>query len=481
MIEVSTDVAIVGAGTAGLNARREVQRAGKRWVLIESGVYGTTCARVGCMPSKLLIAAAEVARTASSAGEFGIGIAPEAIRVDGAAVMARVQRERDRFVGLVRKDVEALPAELRFHGAARFVGPTELSIDDRVRVRAQAVVIATGSRPTVPEVLRGLGELLLTTDTLFELRELPRSLAVFGTGAIGLELGQAMQALGVRVAFFNPLDELAGFSDPEVARRFRAYVTERYELALGYKELKIERTGAGCSIRCRDSAGQHHEGQFERVLSAAGRTPNLEALQLKAAGPGLELDERGGPRFDPETMQCGTTPLFIAGDASSRGTVLHEAVDEGAAAGANAARFPAIDRIHRRVPLRIGFTDPRVAVLGQRYAEAKQRAIVIGESSYEDQGRARVIAQAHGHVRVYVDRASGALVGAELFGPGVEHSAHLLAWAVGTRTPMAELLRLPVYHPTLEEGIRTALRDAARQLSDAERCPAADRGSSPGL
>jgi dihydrolipoamide dehydrogenase len=130
--------------------------------------------------------------------------------------------------------------------------------------------------------------------------------------------------------------------------------------------------------------------------------------------------------------------------------------------------------------LNIAFTMPRMAVLGKSYREASQGAIAIGESSYENQGRARVIAQAHGHVRVYVDRASQQLLGAEMFGPGVEHTAHLLAWAVQAHLPLAELLRMPVYHPTLEEGIRTALRDAAKKLELLKRCPPTDLGTSAG-
>src|ERR1700753_141602 len=113
MPQLTTDVAIIGAGTAGLHARRAVEAAGKRWLLIEAGPYGTTCARTGCMPSKLLIGAADAAYRARRAGLFGVQIAAEAIRIDGAAVLDRVRRERDRFTELNARDVEALPAEQR--------------------------------------------------------------------------------------------------------------------------------------------------------------------------------------------------------------------------------------------------------------------------------------------------------------------------------------------------------------------------------
>ncbi|MET0385885.1 MAG: dihydrolipoyl dehydrogenase [Polyangiales bacterium] len=482
MRELTTDVAIIGAGTAGANARREVDRAGKRWLLIEARDYGTTCAKVGCMPSKLLIAAAEAAHAARTAGQFGIAIAPAAIQVDGPAVMARVQRERDRFARLTSEEVEKLPAEQRLAGEARFVGPTELIVSeggrDHTRVRASAVVIATGSRPIVPPDLLPLTEAVLTTDSVFELPDLMRSVAVFGTGAIGLELGQALHLLGVRVVFYNPKDELGSFSDPEIDRRFREHMHVQHTIHLGYKDFSVQRAGDGYVVRHRDPQGQQHEARVERLLSAAGRQPNVDRLALDKAG--VALDDRKAPRFDPETMQCGELPIFIAGDAAANGSVLHEAVDEGAIAGANAARYPQVDRRPRRVPLRIGFTQPRIATLGKRHAEVSRESTVIGAASYADQGRARVIGQTVGHVRVYVERATRALVGAELFGPGVEHSAHLLAWAVQAGTSLHDLLRMPVYHPTLEEGIRTALRDAAKQLELENDCAPADRGWSSG-
>lgn len=481
MRELTTDVAIIGAGTAGLNARREVERAGKRWLLIESAGYGTTCARVGCMPSKLLIAAAESAEHARRANLFGVRIDPAAIRVDGRAVLERVRRERDRFVRLVREEVERLPEAQRLFGHARFKGPTELVVGDHTRVRSKAVVIATGSRPSLPEKLAALDdpELVLTSDTIFELLELPESLAVFGTGAIGLELGQALQSLGVRVVFFNPNQTLGSVSDPEIDKQLRVHLRARLELELGVSEMRLERSGYGVVLHYSTENGVRAETRFARVLAASGRKPNLDALGLEHTG--LALDEHGTPKFDPATMQCGSAPIFLAGDADGQRQVLHEAVDDGAIAGANAANFPQVEAMQRRAALSIAFTSPRVAVLGQSYREASQRPIAIGESSYSDQGRARVIAEAHGHVRVYVERGQQRLIGAELFGPGVEHTAHLLAWAVQAELPLRALLRMPVYHPTLEEGIRTALRDAAKKLELLQGCPPTDQGTSAGV
>ncbi len=211
----TVDVAIIGAGTAGLNARREVVNADGSALLIESGPYGTTCARVGCMPSKLLIAAADVAHELAGANRFGIDVA-EGWGINGSGVMDRVRRERDRFAGFVVESTEALPEAQRLCGRARFVGPTTLEVDDHTRVEARAVVIAAGSSPVVPPPFEAIREQVMINDDVFELEDLPDSIAVIGTGIIGLELGQALTRLGVRVAFFTSAGTPGPFTDPKI-------------------------------------------------------------------------------------------------------------------------------------------------------------------------------------------------------------------------------------------------------------------------
>jgi dihydrolipoamide dehydrogenase len=477
MRTLTTDVAILGAGTAGLNARREVERSGKRYLLIESGPYGTMCARTGCMPSKLLIAAAEAAHSARRASLFGVQISSEAVRVDRRAVLERVRRERDRFTESNVRATEAIPEESRLRGRARFVAPNALMVDDHTRVVANSVVIATGSTPVVPPELEPLGERILTTDTLFELDLLPESVAVFGTGAIGLELGQALHQLGVRVAFYNPFDVLGPFTDPVVDERLRALLSAELDLSLGVQVTGVRVDGGSAAIRHRDTRGQQHERRFTYALAAVGRKPALADLDLEKAG--VELDDKGVPRFSRETTQCGSSSVFIAGDADGFRPLLHEASDEGRIAGANAAKYPNVEPHVRRVTLQIAFTSPQLAMVGKTYREAEGCEIAVGEVSYDDQGRARVMGQNRGHVRLYGDRATKTLIGAEMFGPAAEHTAHLLAWSIQQQLTVHQLLTMPVYHPTVEEGIRTALRDLAKNLDALVDCSPEERSESP--
>lgn len=195
------DIAIIGAGTAGLTAYSAARKHTDNLVLIEGDAYGTTCARVGCMPSKLLIAAAQSAHDAAQAGMFGVHVGD--IAVNGAAVLERVRRERDAFVGSVLAAVAAIPAAHKLFGCARFLRPGTLAVGDTLEIEAERIVIATGSGPTVPDMFRGLGDRLLTSDSAGRfpevtpfVRQVPLSIVFTSPQimAVGVGVGQLSSA-----------------------------------------------------------------------------------------------------------------------------------------------------------------------------------------------------------------------------------------------------------------------------------------------
>jgi dihydrolipoamide dehydrogenase len=448
---LSCDVAIIGAGTAGLSAYDAAREAGADPILIEAGQGGTTCAAVGCMPSKLLIAAAEAARATTRLGLFGLRL-DGALRVDGPAAMDRVRRERDHFVAGVLRSVDDIPAERRVRGRAKLLGPNRLSVEGGPEIAAKTIIIATGSTPAVPKPLQSLGDLILTNETVFELADLPRSLAVVGAGAVGLELALAFSRLGVRVRLLDEGDTIGGLKDPEALRALREIIGDEVSLTLG---VKVESRRADGEAELSWSGESDGRETFERVLVAAGRPPNLAGLDLDRAG--LDLDEHGVPVFDPHTMRCGTSAVFIAGDADGDRPVLHEASDDGAIAGRNAAHFPDVAESPRRVPFSIVYTDPEIATVGQPFPEAEAAGALIGHVDLGESGRARVMGRNAGVLRVYA-RPDGGLTGGVIVGPEAEHLGHLLAFMVQTGMSAFDALALPYYHPTLEESLRAALR-----------------------
>ncbi len=462
----SVDVAVIGAGTAGLAAYRAAAEVTSSVIMIQDGVYGTTCARVGCMPSKLLIAAAEAAYRARHASGFGVNAT---VSIDPEAVMGRLLRERDRFVGFVLDSVERIPEAQRLRGRARFVAPGVLEVDGEngvTRIEARSVVLATGSSPVVPPMFEAVRSRLVVNDDVFEWTSLPKSVAVFGAGVIGVELGQALARLGVRVHVFGRGGTVGPLTDPKVLEVAEAAFREELAFDPDAKvaSVALAADGLGVDVTTTNASGETKVESFEYVLVAAGRRPNLKGLGLENAG--VPVCERGKPLFDRTTMQLGTSNVFIAGDAGDDVPLLHEAADEGTIAGANAARFPDVTPGARRSLLAITFSDPQLAVVGETFAKLSNAGeMVIGEIDFGDQGRSRVMRENRGLCRVYADPKSGRFLGAEMAGPRAEHIGHLLAWSHQQKLTIDQMLAMPFYHPVIEEGIRTALRDASAKLA----------------
>lgn len=472
------DVAIIGAGSAGQSAWRAAREHTDSIALIDAGPLGTTCARVGCMPSKLLIAAAEAAHAATHAAQFGIQVA--GVEVDGRKVMQRVRSERDRFVRFVLEDMQRIDPGQLLSGRARFVADDVLEVTGppmALRLQAARIVIATGSRPQVPEAWRtALGDRLIVNDEVFDWTGLPRSVAVAGTGVVGLELAQALHKLGVRVRLLGRSANIGPLTDPALAALATELFEARLPLTREAEFTALRREGDQVELAWRGPAGEGHE-RFDFLLAATGRRPNTDALGLEHTS--LPLDEHGMPRFDPLTLQVeGKRPVFIAGDANHDRPLLHEAADEGRIAGGNAGRWPALQSGLRRTPLAIVFSDPQIALAGRTHRElrADKQPFATGTVSFADQGRSRVMGVNAGALQVYAAPDTRRLLGAEMIGPAAEHIGHLLAWSVQRGETVDTALEQPFYHPVIEEGVRTALRDLLRKLDTAAPC----EGCTPG-
>ncbi len=454
---LATDVAVIGAGTAGLTAFNEVTRAGRSALLIDRGPLGTTCARVGCMPSK---AALHAGQRWAALRELTVrqGMPPGC---SADELWRHARATRDALVQGAVRQTESLAGERLLMGTARFIAPDLLDVDGR-QVRAGAFIVATGSRPVVPSAMAALGERLLTTDNLFELDRLPRSIGVIGLGAIGLEMGLALARLGVRVVAGDLQDTPAGITDPAVRERAMQRFGRELPMWMGRP---IETQAVADGVRM--SNGENSE-TVDVVLAALGRRANVESLDLARAG--VTLDAKGQPVVDSSTLRAGTAPVFLAGDVQPDRPLMHEAADEGviAARGALAlvtGRSPTLPA--RRTSLSIIFSDPDIAAVGVPFDRLDQAAVVVGTAEGDGNGRSRILGVPENLVRLYVQRGSGVLIGASLIATHGEHLAHLLAWAIQRGDSVGELLAMPYYHPTVEEMVQSALKDAARQLAAA--------------
>jgi len=468
MNTTQVDVAVIGAGTAGFAAYRGALAAGATAIIIEGGISGTTCARHGCMPSKLLIAAADAAHAVGTAPDFGVHL-DGAIRIDGHGVMDRVRYERDRFVSSVLRKMEHIPEADRIRGHAVFVDNHTLKVGDHARVTAKSIVIATGSRAVYADSFKQLGDRLIISDDVFDWRELPKAVAVIGSGIIGLELGQALHRLGVRVSVLGHGGRVGPISDPDILAYAVTAFKQEFTLGPDMNITGMWLEGDQVAIRRTTVYGFQQTEYFDYVLAATGRAPNVQGIGLENTT--LKLDSTGVPLFDKATTQTmdsdGAAPIFIAGDAGNFIPLLHEATDEGRIAGRNAARLAQGKPVKpglRRAPIAVVFTDPQIGIVGGGFHAMRPGSFVTGQVSFEDQGRARILLQNKGLANLYADPATGRFLGAEIFAPAAEHLAHLLAWALQNRMTVAQMIDMPFYHPVIEEGLLTALHDLEAKL-----------------
>ena len=448
------EVAIIGAGSAGLSAMSEVRKKTDNFIVINSGPYGTSCARVACMPTKALIEAARVYHSRQMMRTLGVG-GVDALAINKAKILEHVKTMRDGFVSGTTKTTEKL-GDKSIPGHARFRDLHTLEVDGEL-IKTNTTIIASGSRPVYPDKWKQFGDRVITTEDLFYLDDLPQSMAVFGMGPAGLELAQALARLGITVTAVGRNKFIGGLTDPEVNKKAIEAISQEMTLSLGAAADIAEAQNNKLKV-----AFGGHEVLVDKVLDAAGRIPNIDQLGLENIG--VELDQRGLPPYDPQTMQVADLPVFIAGDVNNDRPLLHEAIDEGRIAGYNAVRDEAVC-FTRRVPLAITFSEPEIMRVGRRYAELEGSAdFVAGDYDFSRQSRARMSGSNKGYVRVYAHKKSGQLLGAEMAAPGAEHLGHLLALAIQKTMTVHDLQILPFYHPVIEEGFQNALRDLSKKI-----------------
>lgn len=460
---IHVDIAVIGAGTAGMHAYHTAKRAGAMVVLIDHGPLGTTCARTGCMPSKAVLHAAHRWSTLQALLPEGGAQALPAGHTTPQQLWAQALSIRDQLVQGNVRHLEKLAGDDLLRASARFVAPDVLELDDGRHVHARAFVVATGSEGVKPESLQAeLGTALLTSDELFFLPELPRSVAIMGTGAIGLEMGVALSRLGVNVVAAGRSASVAKVADPEVGRAATRYFSAQLPLALGASDIRVVREGNGV---CMQAGTLTHRAQY--LLAALGRRPRLGALNVEAAQ--VQLDEKGRPRTEKGSLRCAGTMVFVAGDPAPSPALMHEAGHDGTLAAQQALKalgdgsWKDMQERHRTVPLSIVFTDPDIAEVGLRFDQLPADAL-IGRVDGAGSGRSKLMQAPHHLLHLYADRHSGQMVGASMFCARGEHLAHSLAWAIQRGETVDSLLELPFYHPTLEEMIDTALRNMRHEM-----------------
>jgi dihydrolipoamide dehydrogenase len=454
------DIIIIGAGTAGISAYKEAIKYTSNILIINKGPWDTTCVRVGCMPSKVLISTANRMYDIQNASEVALEVKAE---IDTRQVMQHVRNLRDRFARATLKDVESWETAHKIDGEAKFVNANTVEVDGK-HYQSKSFILAVGSTPTYNQDWKNkIGNKLITSDEVFELETLPKSIAVIGSGVIAIELAQAMHRLGVNTTVFARSKKVGVLSSPNLQEIAQAELSKELNIKFEVLPDSIQDIKNGVEISFIEN-NESKSIPVDYILNATGRATNLSTLSLENIDQSFS-DLKQLP-VHPTTKQLADFPIFIIGDAFTQTPLQHEAANEGRNVISSCLNFPNIHNLNNLSPLGIVFCSPEMGIAGQNFATLSKSdtTFVTGFASYEKQGRALVLGKNKGAVEVYVDQQSRKLLGTELFVESAEHMTHLLSWIIAEQLTIDEILAKPFYHPTLEEGLRTALKHARRQL-----------------
>lgn len=451
-------ILVIGGGPAGYVAALRAAALGGAVTLVERDHLGGTCLNRGCIPTKALLESVRVLETIKNAAAFGIVVGEPAVdvpfflgRKDGV-----VQTLRTGVAGLLRKaGVQVVP------GSGRLVGP------DRVLVRseagavseltADAIIVATGSAPSTLQLPGADDPALLNSDTALALQAAPRSIAIVGGGAVGLEFATIFHGLGARVTVIEALPRIAPSEDEAISRLLTRSLTGRGMGVFADAALRsIERTAEGHRLLVQTGDAQRSI-EVERVLLAVGRRPVTGGLGLDAAG--LRTDAKGYIHVDAR-MATSVPGIYAAGDVVGGPLLAHVAYQEGTVAAENAMGHTAT--MSYRVVPRCIFSEPEVAAVGMTEAEAtaQGRQVRAGRFNFAASGKALAMEAGQGFVKVVTDAATGEVLGVHMVGP---HATDLLGEAVVAlelEATAEEIAHAIHGHPTLAEAVKEAAADA---------------------
>jgi len=453
-------VVVVGAGPGGYVAAIRLAQLGKDVILVEKNAsLGGVCLNVGCIPSKALIHASDLAFEAQHAQ--GMGITVEGVTVDLPKMIEWKDGIVDRLTSGVALLCEKNGVEV-VHGAAEFLSDRSLAVasdDGRVEIEFEQAVIATGSRPMQLDGFPHDGEKIIGSSEALSLQKVPEKLVIIGAGYIGLELGIVYAKLGSQVSIVEFLPKVAPDLDAEVGKALTRQLKKlKIKLYLSHRAESFE-PGDPSTVIARGPKDEELRLEADAVMTSVGRVPNSEDLGLEAAG--VATDEKGFVTVN-DRMQTSAPGVYAIGDVAGGALLAHKAYQEAKVAAEVIAGEPAA--FDSFVPAVI-YTDPEVAWVGLGEEQAKEQGynVVTGAFQYKASGRAMSLDSTDGFVKAIADADTKQLLGVIAVGRGVSEfiGEATLALEMGA---FLEDVALTIHsHPTMSEALQEAIEAALGQ------------------
>lgn len=443
------DVVVIGMGVAGESVAGPLAESGLRVVGVEAGLVGGECPYWGCVPSKMMIRAAnslaEARRVVDLAGTA-------TVTPDWTPVATRI-REQATDDWSDRVAVERFEGKggIFVRGRARLDGPGRVVVGDRTFETARGIVVATGTSPAVPPI-PGLDRVdYWTNRDVVEAKELPESIVVLGAGAIGAELSQVMARFDTRVTIVEALDRLLPHEEPEAGALLASvFAADGIRVHTGVRATEVRPTDDGVEVVLDDGTIE----TAERLLVATGRRTDLAGLGLDTIG--LDPESRFLPVDDRMRVTDG---VWAVGDITGKGLFTHVGVYQAGIARADIENGDGPIADYRAIP-RVTFTDPEVGAVGMSEAAARDAGIDVRTALVEVPSSARGWLHANGNdgfVKLVADRSRGVLVGATSAGPHGGEVLGLLTLAIHEEVPIERLRSMVYAYPTFHRGVEDAL------------------------
>ena len=438
------DVVILGGGSAGFAAASSAQSHGAKVAIVDPGPLGGLCILRGCMPTKTILRSSDIISLMRRAEEFGL--LPVKARADLAAI-------NDRKNQLIREFTDYRVEQLKdprfklIQEKAEFISPTEVQVGKNI-LKAKSFIIATGS--VIAEYpIPGLKETgYVTSDEVLTMRNTPESIIVLGAGAVSVELAQFFLRIGTKVTLIQRSSHILSSGDEDLAHpvedRFRE---EGMDLYTGTKIIKAIREN-NRSIIFFEHEGKEKRVEAEFIFQALGRRPNIDGLNLPAAGV---TTDKGRVTVNPE-MRTSQKHIFAVGDVNGLHEVVHIAIQQGEIAGFNACSNHSKE-VDDRLKASVVFTDPAVASVGLSEKECKAANIdyLVASHPFSDHGKSMCLGETHGHVKILCNPTTGEVLGGHIVGPEAGELIHEIITLMHFHGTVKDLINIPHYHPTLAE------------------------------
>ncbi len=451
----SYDLVVIGGGAGGLTAAGVGANLGAKTLLIERDRLGGDCTWTGCVPSKTLLKAADVVHTVRHSNRYGVK--NPATEIDFAQIMRHVDDVRKEvYHDADRPEIYEAMGVDTFHGDANFIDDHTIEVqggDGTRRVRGRYVVVASGARALVPPIDGLQGVPFLTNETLFELEEQPQRLAIVGAGPIGTEMAQAFRRLGTEVTVIDMLDRILANDDEELAAMLQNVLTgEGIQFVLHAGVRRVDRSGDEIGVTVEDR-GSERTVFADALLLATGRRPNVESLNLEAAGVeyaknGVTVDDR---------CRTNVRHIFAVGDVTGRYQFTHMSEHMAKVAVTNALlKWPMhIDAKH--VPWAT-YTDPELAHVGATEAELTKRGsrFEVYRFPFEKIDRAVTDGETTGLIKLFAKKLTGKVLGASILGVGASNMIAEIAVAMRNGVTLRQISDTIHPYPSYGLGVRRA-------------------------